>query len=66
VERQKFISVGLSKYMEFRKKGIEQSAMKMIPYVEYLKKLYCICQNHCLIKVGHYFGRLLAFPQLEV
>jgi hypothetical protein len=38
VERQKFINVGLSKYMEFWKKGIEQSViytMKMIAYVEY-------------------------------
>ncbi len=27
--------------------------------------LYCICQNHYLFKVGHSFGRLLAFQQLD-
>ncbi len=38
VERQKFISVGLSKYMDFWKVGIAQNVtyeMKMKPYVEY-------------------------------
>ncbi len=38
VEREKFINVELSKYMEFWKQSIEQNAtykMKMIPYVEY-------------------------------
>jgi hypothetical protein len=37
-EKQKFINVGLSKYMDFRKVGITQSAtyeMKMKLYVEY-------------------------------
>jgi hypothetical protein len=37
IEKQKFISVGLSKYMNFRKVGIAKSAtyeMKMKPYVE--------------------------------
>ncbi len=38
VEREKFINVELSKYMDFWKQSIEQNAtykMKMIPYVEY-------------------------------
>jgi hypothetical protein len=38
VEREKFISSGLSKYMDFCKVGIMQSStyeMKMKPYVEY-------------------------------
>ncbi len=37
-EREKFISAGLSKYVEFWKQGIEQNttyAMKMNPYVDY-------------------------------
>jgi hypothetical protein len=38
VEREKFISSGLSKYMDFWNVGIAQSStyeMKMRPYVEY-------------------------------
>ncbi len=38
MEKEKFINVGLSKYVEFWKKRIEQSttyAMKMCPYVDY-------------------------------
>jgi hypothetical protein len=38
MEREKFISVGLSKYVDFWKVGITQSStydMKMKPYVEY-------------------------------
>jgi hypothetical protein len=38
MERQKFISVGLSKYMDFQKVGITQNAtyeMKMKLYMEY-------------------------------
>jgi len=38
VEREKFINVGLFKYMEFWKQGIEQNAtyvMKINPYVDY-------------------------------
>ncbi len=38
IERQKFISASLSKYMDFFKVGIAQSVtyeMKMKPYVEY-------------------------------
>jgi hypothetical protein len=38
LEREKFISVGLSKYMDFWKVGIAQSLtyeMKMNPYMEY-------------------------------
>jgi hypothetical protein len=38
MERQKFISVGLSKYVDFWKVGIAQNVtyeMKMKPYVEY-------------------------------
>jgi len=38
VEREKFISAGLSKYVDFWKVGIAQSStyeMKMKPYVEY-------------------------------
>jgi hypothetical protein len=38
VENEKFINVGLSTYVEFRKQGIKQSAtyaMKINPYVDY-------------------------------
>jgi hypothetical protein len=38
VEREKFINVGLCKYMEFWKQGFEQNAtyaMKISPYVDY-------------------------------
>jgi hypothetical protein len=38
MEKKKFISVGLSKYVEFWKQGIDQNAtyaIKMAPYVEY-------------------------------
>jgi hypothetical protein len=42
MEREKFISVELSKCMEFWKQSIEQNAtykMKMIPYVEYWENI---------------------------
>jgi hypothetical protein len=38
MEKEKFINVGLSKYVEFWKQGIEQNAffpMKMALYIEY-------------------------------
>jgi hypothetical protein len=38
MEKKKFISVGLSKYVEFWKQGIDQNAtcaIKMAPYIEY-------------------------------
>jgi len=38
MEKEKFINVGLSRYVEFWKQGIDQNAtyvMKMAPYVEY-------------------------------
>ncbi len=38
MEKEKFISVGLSKYVEFWKQNIDQDttyAMKMVLYVEY-------------------------------
>jgi hypothetical protein len=38
MEKEKFISVGLSKYVEFWKQDIDQNttyAMKMVMYVEY-------------------------------
>jgi len=44
VEKQKFISVGLSKYVDFWKVGIAQSAsyeMKMKPYMLSIGKIYC-------------------------
>ncbi len=40
MEKEKFISARLSKYMEFQKQGMEKNityAMKMNPYVDYLK-----------------------------
>jgi hypothetical protein len=42
MEREKFISVKLSKYVEFWKQGMEQSityVMKMNPYVDYWKDI---------------------------
>jgi hypothetical protein len=54
VEKEKFIIVGLSKYVEFWKSGIEKSttyAIKMISFMNIGKIFYWICQNYCLFKV---------------
>jgi hypothetical protein len=54
MEREKFISFGLSKYMDFWKVGIVQSPtyeMKM-NYMWSTKKMFCcICQNHYRFKI---------------
>jgi hypothetical protein len=63
VNREKIINVGLSKYVEFWKQGMEQSAtypMKMSPYVDYNKDiLFHLSKTFTCSKV-HSFIRLLA------
>jgi hypothetical protein len=69
MERKKFISFGLSKYMDFWKVGIAQSStyeMKMKLYVEYWEDILFHLSNRYPLKVQLFFGRLLAFKQLEV
>jgi hypothetical protein len=54
MEKEKFINVRLSKYVEFWKQGIEQNviyAMKMILYVNVGRIFDHICQNLSLLKL---------------
>jgi hypothetical protein len=62
VEREKFISLELSKYVDFWKMGIVQSStyeMKMKPYVEYWEDILLHLSRPLLLQSTTFFGGFL-------